>query len=212
MCDFIGLPLFNFSTSLLLCGEDRGIDMHSHVFNNTLRGTHQESRSPNLANNKATFDRAMGFDTACTNTSFSDAVDMTSPSEYLHLVSQVLESGCPNYRGRCTPLASSFNLDFLRSKIHEYHDKKLVDCLTFGFPLGLSRNAVIKSNADINHSSALQYPEAVEEYINTELALGALLGPFDHPPHPCFTWSPLMTRPKGSGRCVILDLSYGKLL
>ena len=42
------------------------------------------------------------------------------------------------------------------------------------------------------------------------MALGALLGPFDHPPHPCFTWSPLMTHPKGSGRCVILDLSFGE--
>ena len=212
MCDFIGSPLFSLCSSLLLCGENRGIDMHTYVSNNTLQGTHQESRSPDLANNKVTFNRAMGFvceDTVCTNTLTGDTVDMSSPSEYLHLVSQVLDSGCPNYRGKRIPLASSFNLYFLRSKIHEYHDQKLLDCLTFGFPFGISRNATIDSNADVNHSSTLQYPEAVEEYINTELALGALLGPFDYSPHPCFTWSPLMTRPKGSGRRVILDLSYG---
>ena len=47
------------------------------------------------------------------------------------------------------------------------------------------------------------------DYIKSELALGALLGPFDHQPHPCFTLSSLMTRPKGSGRRVILDLSFG---
>ena len=31
-------------------------------------------------------------------------------------------------------------------------------------------------------------------------------------PHPEFTWSPLMTRPKGNGRRLILDLSYGENL
>ena len=36
-----------------------------------------------------------------------------------------------------------------------------------------------------------------------------MLGPFDGIPHPDFTWSPLMTRPKGSGRRVILDLTFG---
>ena len=120
----------------------------------------------------------MGFvckDTLCTDALTCDTLDMRSPSDYLHLVSQVLESCCPNYKGRHIPLAASFNLDFLRSKIHDYHDKRLLDYLTFGFPLGLSKNVTIESNADINHSSALQYPEAVEDYINTELALGRLV-------------------------------------
>ena len=210
--DFIGLPLFNLHTSLLLCGEDQGIDTHSHVVNNTFIRTHQESRSPKLAANKVIFNRSVGFvceDTECNTVLTCDTVDMCCPAYYLHVVSQVLESGCPNYKGRRVPLASSFNLDFLRSEIHDYHDKRLLDYLTFGFPLGLANNVTIENNADTNHSSALQYPEAVEDYISTELSLGALLGPFDHPPHPCFTWSPLMTRPKGSGRRVILDLSFG---
>ena len=42
-----------------------------------------------------------------------------------------------------------------------------------------------------------------------ELDHDALLGPFEQIPHPAFTWSPLMTRPKGMGRRIILDLSYG---
>ena len=62
---------------------------------------------------------------------------MCNPSDYLHLVSRVLDSGCPNYKGERVPLASSFNLDFIRSEIHNYHDKKLLDYLSFGFPLGL---------------------------------------------------------------------------
>ena len=148
-------------------------------------------------------------DTECNTVLTCDTVDMCCPADYVYVVSQVLELGCPNYKGRRGPLALSFNLDFLRSEIHDYHDKRLLDYLTFGFPLGLANNVTIKSNADTNHSSALQYPEAVENYIRTELSLGALLGPFDHPPHPCFTWSPLLTRPKGSGRRDILDLSFG---
>ena len=35
------------------------------------------------------------------------------------------------------------------------------------------------------------------------------MGPFDEPPHPHYTWAPLLTRPKGKGRRVILDLSFG---
>ena len=103
--------------------------------------------------------------TECNNVPTCDGVDMHSPSDYLHVVSQVLDSGCPNYKSRHVPLASSFNLDFLRAQIHDYHDKKLLDYLTFG--LGLTNNATIKNNADINHSSALQYPESVAYYIKS---------------------------------------------
>ena len=52
VCDFIGLLLFKLCASPSLCGEDRSIEIHSQVTNNTL----QESRSPSLANNKVVFD------------------------------------------------------------------------------------------------------------------------------------------------------------
>ena len=162
--DFIGLPLFNLHTSLLLCGEDQGINTHSNVVKNTFTRTHQESRSPKLAANKINFNRSVGFvceDTECNILPTCETVDMRCSADYLHVVSQVLELGCPNYKGRRVPLASSFNLDFLRSEIHGYHDKRLLDYLTYGFPLGLAKNVTNKSNADINHVSALQYPEAV---------------------------------------------------
>ena len=64
----------------------------------------------------------MGFvckDTVCIDAHTCDTVDMRNPSDYLHLVSQVLKSGCPNYKRWRIPLASSFNLDFLRSEIHD---------------------------------------------------------------------------------------------
>ena len=53
----------------------------------------------------------------------------------------------------------------------------------------------------------MNFPEAIAEYITTERAHGTLLGPFQVIPHK-FTWSPLMTPPKGLGRRVIVDLSF----
>ena len=82
--------------------------------------------------------------------------------------------------------------------------------MRFGFPLGINKDKDIKNNGIENHTSANQFPQAIEEYIGAEINYGALLGPFDHPPHTNFTWSPLMTRPKGLGRRVILDLSFGE--
>ena len=87
--------------------------------------------------------------------------------------------------------------------------KKLLDYLTFGFPLGGDRTKPIISTAQDNHSSAREWPQAVSEFIKEELDQGALLGPFDEPPHTHYTWAPLLTRPKGNGRRVILDLSFG---
>ena len=66
------------------------------------------------------------------------------------------------------------------------------------------------SNATENHASAKAYSDEVSSFIHDELAFDALLGPFKQKPHPLFTWSPLMTRPKGSGRRIILEFSYGE--
>ena len=98
---------------------------------------------------------------------------------------------------------------YIEKEIQDYNDQILLDYLRFGFPLGINKDKDIKNNATENHTSANQFPQAIEEYIGAEINYGALLGPFDHPPHRNFTWSPLMTRPKGPGRRVILDLSLG---
>ena len=128
---------------------------------------------------------------------------------YLHAVSAICHSGVPNYKGARIPLQSSFNWEYLEQNINGCHDKKLLDYIKFGFPLGLNDLPDIKVNAQSNHSSATLHPQAVDQYIELELNHGALLGPFRDAPHPAFTWSPLMTRPKGKCRRVMLDLSYG---
>ena len=60
-----------------------------------------------------------------------------------------------------------------------------------------------------NHASANEYKEDIDAFFRKELEEGALFGPSEEEPHPSFTWALLMTRPKGTGRRVILDLTYG---
>ena len=105
----------------------------------------------------------------------------------------VIQCRVPNCRGARIPLHSSFDWDYLKRNIVDCHDKALIDYLIFGFPLGLFSSHDIRSNATDNHSSARDFGSAIDEYIQTEINEGALLGPFKDPPHPNYTWSPLTT-------------------
>ena len=105
----------------------------------------------------------------------------------------------PNYKWVRVPVPSVFNFDYLSWYIGLYHDKALFDYLWFGFPLGLDPDIPIRKNALNNHQSAEDWSGQVQEFIDTELARGALLGPFDSPPHSNFTWAPLMTLTQRTG-------------
>ena len=141
--------------------------------------------------------------------SHSSPVDMNDCQAYLSLVSDVLSSGLPNYLADRVPIPSVFNWDYLQKHIRSYHDGRLLDYLKFGFPLGIGEHERIVNNAKDNPHSTLPYAKDIDAFFEKELQEGALFGLFDVEPHPAFTWSPLMSRPKGTGRRVILDLSYG---
>ena len=91
--------------------------------------------------------------------------------------------------------------------IRSYHDSRLLDYLKFGFLLGIGEEIV--NNAKDNKNSALAYAKDIDAFFEKELQEGALFDPLDVEPHPALTWSPLMSWPKGIGRRVVLDLSYG---
>ena len=67
----------------------------------------------------------------------------------------------------------------------------------------------ISNNAVDNHASANEHKEDIDAFFRKEIEEGTLFGPFEEEPHPAFMWAPLMTRLKGAGRQVILDLTYG---
>ena len=104
---------------------------------------------------------------------------------------------------------SGLNVEAWREYLAGYQDQNLVDYLEFGWPVGFSRAQALHT-AESNHPSATKFPQHVSHYIQTEIAHGALLGPFDGPPMLDFHLSPLMTRPKRDSphRRVIVDLSF----
>ena len=138
-------------------------------------------------------------------------LDMDDPIAYLRAIDVVLASGSPNYKVARIPLPSAFNWDYIQQHIQEYHDKVVFDYIKLGFPLSVLAGTPIKSNTQDNHASAKAYPDKVSQFIQEELSHNALFGPFDDIPHPAFTWSPLMSRPKAMGSRIILDLSHGDL-
>ena len=54
------------------------------------------------------------------------------------------------------------------------------------------------------------FPQDIDAYHKEEISLGAIFGPFKHPPYNNFHTSPFMTRRKPGvpHRCVIIDLSF----
>ena len=100
------------------------------------------------------------------------------------------------------------NIDTWRHYLKDYHNKKLIEYLTYGFPLSL-RDTRLTITEVTNHYSARQFPDDVQSYLDKEISLGAILGPFNKVPLEKFHCSPLLTRSKDNDkRRVILDLSF----
>ena len=80
--------------------------------------------------------------------------------------------------------------------------------LQFGFPLDFNRSMELHST-EVNHNSALTYPDHVSQYISEEIQYGIIWGLFKQLPFPCHVF-PCLTRdkPNSNDRRVILDLSF----
>ena len=108
------------------------------------------------------------------------------------------------------PVQGQLNIENWKKFLSNYWDKQLLDLLTVGFPLDFDRSVSLHTTLE-NHKSAQQFPDQVQEYLDTEISHGAILGPFKDPPVKIHV-SPLMTRPKHNSckRRTILDLSWPK--
>ena len=184
---FIGVPLIKFSC---LCNPTlRGRGQQSELIRESNQ-PHQESWSSSRSKSQCnkdicSFDRNLGF--VCKNTELLDlpeglAIDMDNANTYFITAEAIARSGRHNYKGLRIPLTSGFDWTFLKHNMEHYHDKQLMDYIRFGFPLNIDPTNGISTNATTNHASANKFPEAVSEYIDTELKHGTLIGPFDHPP------------------------------
>ena len=120
----------------------------------------------------------------------------------------VRQSGVPNFMSCRIPVQTQLKVQAWKKYLDSYWDRQLIDLIQFGFPLDFNRSIEIHST-EVNHTSALTYPEHVSQHISEEIQYGAIWGPFKQLPFPCHV-SPFLTRdkPNSNNRRVILDLSF----
>ena len=106
----------------------------------------------------------------------------------------IRESKVPNFLNCRIPVKTQLNPDKWRSHLTHYWEQQLPDLIPYGFPLDFNRNPNLVST-HVNHTSALEHEQHIDQYIAEELKYDALYGPFEHTPIPVHV-SPLMTRAK----------------
>ena len=118
--------------------------------------------------------------------------------------------GTPNYLGARIPLVHTrLNIQKWREHLVGYDQADIVQFLEYGFPLGLSTNAMLSSSLQ-NHGSSYQFYDFIDEFISTGLSRCELSGPFSIPPFPSVHVSPLMTAPKKpDSRRAVFDATFG---
>ena len=124
---------------------------------------------------------------------------------------KVFNSGVPNFQGLRIPIASNINVREFRKRAVDYHDTEVFEFLEFGFPINVDPSHKFNQKVVKNHSGATEFPAAINEYIEKEIAYGSLMGPFDaNPLNIPLALSPINSVPKSDGvsRRIICDLSY----
>ena len=138
-----------------------------------------------------------------------DLIEYQDIDHVCHLAKIIQDTGLPNYKMARFPIKSGLNLPAWEHYLKDYPDQRLFQYLKFGFPLSFTDPEVLRNTDVSKHFSALQYPTAVQEYLDKEKSLGAILGRVNEQNYSGFHCSPLLTRPKETDkRRVILNLSY----
>ena len=128
------------------------------------------------------------------------------------LAMAIRESGVCNATGYKFPISSDMNIEAWRKHLDAHQEPRLVEFLEYGFHLGMEGSEALQRSNVENHSSAIEYPVAIQRFLKKEVQLGAMLGPFKEPPCDHYHVSPLMSHLKdGNDRRIIIDLSYGDL-
>ena len=132
--------------------------------------------------------------------------------EWVHTINTVIESGDYNFRKCKIETGHGFNIMLLNSLLADYHDSDVVKYLQYGWPIERDPQVELK-RGDRNHKGATEFPEQVDEYIDKEIQMGAIIGPFDSIPfndNVQVGVSPISTRPKceSDKRRIILDCSW----
>ena len=111
--------------------------------------------------------------------------------------------------GTCIPLNTQLNVEKWEEFLAKYWDKKLLQFLKFCFLLAFNRNCSL-SHVFLNQKSAKDHPSHVQAYLQEEIAMGAIEGPFEKKTFFSCHVSPFMSRPKpnSDSRRVTVDFSW----
>ena len=132
-----------------------------------------------------------------------------SEDDPITLHTKVLESKKYNFLQSQITLRSQLKPDVWDHYLEDYWDRQLPLLIRFVFPLDYDREGFLQSQ-EVNHPSAVDYPEDIKTYLTEEIQHEAILGPYDTKPIKNLHISPMMTRekPNAPARRVIIDLSF----
>ena len=105
-----------------------------------------------------------------------------SDNRWVQLCHEVMTRGYPNAWGAQIPLDTKWNLELLDSLLINYHDRQEVEWLKFAWPLSRPPNWENPVPTFINHDTANDFPEDIDNYIRKEVQCRAVCGPFDDIP------------------------------
>ena len=134
----------------------------------------------------------------------------TKQPQLAQMYEAIRASNKPNYLQARIPLTHGLNIQAWERALTDYTDKQITDLLQFGFPLGVVTSTPPSSHPR-NHTSAHLHPQAVTNYLQTEIDFDAIAGPFSTPPFDgWFHTSPMMVRDKKDSKAkrIIVDLSW----
>ena len=116
----------------------------------------------------------------------------------------------PNCIGAGIKIKTVFNVPRWEYYLNSYWDQQLLAFIKYGFPLDITVGESFSPISSVkNHTSAEHYSAHVKKFLETEVQLGAILGPLSRSV-PNLHCSPMLTRPKPGSqeRRVIVDLSW----
>lgn len=130
-------------------------------------------------------------------------------SDGIKLADLVKSTGKFNFEEARLPIPTHWNTQLFAQLLEGYEDKEVAEFIRYGWPID-RQNIPLPSSVSCNHKGASEFPDAVNKHIQTELAWGAIEGPFEKPPMEGFVVSPLNSRPKRNSneRRIIYDLSW----
>ena len=139
-----------------------------------------------------------------------------TPHELVQKSIEVIKSGKHNsdVDGMHVLVNRHWNITLFEQLLSQYPDKIIIQYLKYGWPVNRDKEARDPTISMINHKGALNYSSYIDAYIQKEMKLGRMAGPYKNLPYLGTTSrigvSPLNSVPKREvdERRVIIDFSW----